>query len=74
MKKEIFEQAQNISTRIMDVENAIDRIESNRQGCGGFPININFCFDEDSDELKKAVVKHLKAKKDKLNKEFDNLK
>jgi hypothetical protein len=68
MNKKTYEQAQYLDTRINDMESAIARVEDNKQGCNGLPINLHFCYDEDYEDLKKAVIKYLKDKKDKINK------
>jgi len=76
MKKETFELASVLNTKIEDLDSAIKNIESGKKhACNGaMPINLTFCFDEEYDELKKHVIQHLKAKKAKYEKQFEQLK
>lgn len=74
MKQETFEKAQELQTKLQDIESALSRIEKNSKDCNGFPLNFSFCYDEENEALKTNVVNYLKAKKSKLQKEFNNLK
>lgn len=74
MKKETFEKAQELNTKIEDINTAIDRAERNAKGCDGYPLNFSFCFDEEMESLKQAVIHYLKGKRAKYQKQFDLLK
>lgn len=74
MKKETFEKAQELNQKIEDVDNALSRIERNDKNCNGFPLNFTFCYDEDDEALKDAVIRYLRTRKATLQKQFDSLK
>lgn len=76
MKKETFEKAQELQTKIEDLSSAIIAVENNtKHPCTqAMALNFSFCFDDDFDSLKKHVLTYLKALKSKYEKQFEMLK
>lgn len=74
MKIETFERAQELNRNLMDIDNAIERILSKKISCSGEALNISFCDPSEREALEKNVISYLKNKRNKFQKEFDNLK
>ena len=73
MDLDTFETAQELRTRIDDLGSAIKSIENKTNLNSAPPVNIQFCFDEDYEQLREAVLKYLRNKKNVLEKKFDTI-
>lgn len=74
MKQEVFDRAQQIQNKLIDIEAALTKVDEGYTGSGTCPMGINFHYLQDREDFLKAVVSHLKLKRSRLLKEFANLK